>query len=39
MRNLGMPAQELADSILETVKEFAGGVLGDDCAVVTIRLP
>ncbi len=39
LRNLGMPAQELADSILETVKEFAGGVLADDCAVVTIRLP
>ncbi len=39
LRNLGMPAQELADRILETVKEFAGGVLGDDCAVVTIRLP
>jgi serine phosphatase RsbU (regulator of sigma subunit) len=39
LRNLGMPAQELADSILETVKEFAGGVLPDDCAVVTIKLP
>jgi serine phosphatase RsbU (regulator of sigma subunit) len=39
LRNLGMPAQELADSILETVKEFAGGILPDDCAVVTLKLP
>jgi len=39
MQHLGLPAQELADTILETVKDYAGGVLGDDCAVVTIRLP
>lgn len=39
LQNLGMPAQELADTILETVKDYAGGVLADDCAVVTIRLP
>jgi serine phosphatase RsbU (regulator of sigma subunit) len=39
LQNLGMAAQELADTILETVKAYAGGVLGDDCAVVTIRLP
>jgi serine phosphatase RsbU (regulator of sigma subunit) len=39
LQNLDMPAQELADTILETVKDYAGGVLADDCAVVTIRLP
>ena len=39
LQNLGMPAQALADTILETVKDYAGGVLADDCAVVTIRLP
>jgi len=39
LQHLGMPAQELADAILETVKDYAGGVLADDCAVVTIRLP
>ena len=39
LQNLGLPAQDLADTILETVKEYAGGVLPDDCAVVTIRLP
>ena len=37
--NLHLPAQGLADSLLETVKAYAGGVLADDCAVVTIRLP
>ncbi len=37
--NLQLPAQGLADTLLETVKAFAGGVLADDCAVVTIRLP
>jgi len=39
LQNLGMPAQALADMILETVNDYAGGVLADDCAVVTIRLP
>jgi len=34
-----LSAQGLADLLLETVKEFAGGVLADDCAVVTLRLP
>jgi sigma-B regulation protein RsbU (phosphoserine phosphatase) len=34
-----LPAQGLADLLLETVKEYAGGVLADDCAVVTMRLP
>jgi len=32
-------AQELAVSLLDAVKEYAGGVLPDDCAVVAIRLP
>jgi len=39
LQHLGIPAQELADTILETVTDYAGGVLADDCAVVTIRLP
>jgi serine phosphatase RsbU (regulator of sigma subunit) len=37
--NLPLSAQALSDSLLETVKEYAGGVLPDDCAVVTIKLP
>jgi sigma-B regulation protein RsbU (phosphoserine phosphatase) len=37
--NLALPAQELADTLLEDVKDFAGGVLDDDCAVVTVKLP
>jgi sigma-B regulation protein RsbU (phosphoserine phosphatase) len=37
--NLQLSAQGLADSLLEAVKAYAGGVLADDCAVVTIRLP
>jgi serine phosphatase RsbU (regulator of sigma subunit) len=37
--NLALPAQELADALLEDVKDFAGGVLDDDCAVVTVKLP
>ena len=37
--NLPLDAQALADTLLETVKEYAGGVLADDCAVVTIKLP
>ena len=36
---LELTAQGLADTLLETVREYAGGVLPDDCAVVTIRLP
>jgi serine phosphatase RsbU (regulator of sigma subunit) len=38
---VGLPlaAQELADSLMETVQDYAGGVLADDCAVVTIKLP
>jgi len=37
--NRPLAAQELADTLLETVKEFAGGVLADDCAVVAVKLP
>lgn len=37
--NLPLSAQALADALLETVKEYAGGVLADDCAVVAIKLP
>jgi serine phosphatase RsbU (regulator of sigma subunit) len=37
--NLPLGAQALADTLLETVKEYAGGVLADDCAVVTVKLP
>jgi serine phosphatase RsbU (regulator of sigma subunit) len=37
--NRPLDAQALADTLLETVKEFADGVLADDCAVVTVKLP
>ena len=37
--NLPLSAQGLADALLETVREYAGGILADDCAVVTIKLP
>ncbi len=37
--NLPLGAQALADALLETVKEYSGGVLDDDCAVVAIKLP
>ena len=37
--NLPLDAQALADSLLETVKEYSLGVLADDCAVVAIKLP
>jgi serine phosphatase RsbU (regulator of sigma subunit) len=37
--NLPLDAQALADALLEAVKEYAGGVLADDCAVVTVKLP
>ena len=37
--NLPLAAQPLAETLLETVKEYAGGVLADDCAIVTVRLP
>ena len=37
--NLLLDAQTLADTLLEASKEYAGGILADDCAVVTIKLP
>jgi len=37
--NAPLPAQELAEALLETVREYAGGVLVDDCAVVVVKLP
>jgi serine phosphatase RsbU (regulator of sigma subunit) len=37
--NRPLGAQALADALLETVKEYAGGVLADDCAVVAVKLP
>ena len=37
--NMPLDAQALADSLLETVKEYSGGVLADDCAVVAVKLP
>ena len=33
----GRPARELAEAVLEDCRAFAGGELGDDCAVVVIR--
>lgn len=37
--NALLPAQELAEALLEAVREYAGGVLVDDCAVVVVKLP
>jgi serine phosphatase RsbU (regulator of sigma subunit) len=37
--NLPLDAQTLADTLLETAREYAGGVLADDCAVVAVKLP
>jgi serine phosphatase RsbU (regulator of sigma subunit) len=37
--NLPLGAQALADTLLETVKEYSNGVLADDCAVVAVKLP
>jgi len=36
-RGVGESAQGLADSVLRACTSFAGGGLGDDCAVVVIR--
>ena len=36
--NARVPAQELAELILADCTEFAGGELGDDCAIVCLRL-
>jgi serine phosphatase RsbU (regulator of sigma subunit) len=35
--NAAQPAQEIADEVLLACREFAGGALPDDCAVVVIR--
>ncbi len=37
--SLSLGAQGIADALLEAVKDYAGGVLPDDCAVVALRLP
>lgn len=34
-----LPAQQLANGMLEAVAEFAGGMLDDDTAVVVVKLP
>ena len=39
LQNLGLPAQDLADTILERQGLRRRRVPPDDCAVVTIRLP
>lgn len=36
---LGLGASELSEHLLETVRDYSGGVLADDCAVVVVRLP
>jgi serine phosphatase RsbU (regulator of sigma subunit)/transcriptional regulator with GAF, ATPase, and Fis domain len=38
-RNVHLPAQDIADTLLDAVIEYAGGVLPDDCAIVAIKLP
>jgi serine phosphatase RsbU (regulator of sigma subunit) len=35
--NATLPAQELADRVLGACRDFAGGDLPDDCAIVVIR--
>ena len=35
--NATLPAQELADRVLVACRDFAGGNLADDCAIVVIR--
>lgn len=39
MASLDLSSQGLADALLEAVRDYADGVLNDDCAVVSIRLP
>ena len=36
--NANLPAQELADALLADCRAFAGGDVGDDCAIVCLRL-
>jgi sigma-B regulation protein RsbU (phosphoserine phosphatase) len=38
-KGAGLSAQELAESILADCRAFAGGELGDDCALLCLRLP
>ena len=35
--NATAPAQDLANAVLAACREFAGGDLPDDCAVVVLR--
>lgn len=37
--NLSLGARDLADTLLEAVREYSGGVLADDCAAVVVKLP
>jgi sigma-B regulation protein RsbU (phosphoserine phosphatase) len=37
VRKRGLPAEELAQAVLAECRAFAGGELGDDCAVVVIK--
>jgi serine phosphatase RsbU (regulator of sigma subunit) len=36
-RHATRPAQEIADAVLAECRAFAGGDLGDDCAIVVIK--
>jgi len=36
---LELTAQELSEHLLEVVRQYAGGVLEDDCAAVVVKLP
>lgn len=36
---LGLSADDLAERLLERVRDYSGGILEDDCAVVVVRLP
>ena len=36
--NANLPAQELADALLADCSAFSGGDVGDDCAIVCLRL-
>ena len=36
-QSVGLPAQEMANAVLAACREFAGGDLPDDCAIVVLR--
>ena len=38
-RSVGRPAQEIADAVLAACRDFAGGDLADDCAIVVLHRP